>query len=173
MVSTRHTLGAVAGAATAIVLTILDRQGIAALALVIGVGVGVVSIDAAERRIPTHLVSLGAGALAACSLVDLILQRDLGRIAAGAVSAVVIGLVFVAIYLWRPAALGFGDVRLATLIATVVSWGTTEVATAIVAVLFATVGATIAMALLRRPSLPFAPFLIPSAVAAVVLSAAL
>ena len=81
---------------------------------------------------------------------------------AGMTAAAVIGAAFGLVYLWRPEAMGFGDVRLAMLTAGTVGWGADAIAAAFAAVLVASLGASVVMLVTRTRSLPFAPFLVPA-----------
>ncbi|WP_158412232.1 prepilin peptidase [Ilumatobacter nonamiensis] len=141
----------------------LDHVEAAAISLTVGVGVGVVSIDASERRIPTRLIWIGAAGLMSAALIDFASHHDAAPLVAGLIAAGVIGVAFGLVYLWRPEAMGFGDVRLATLTAGTVGWGVGAIAAALAAVLVASVGASVTMLILRKRSLPFAPFLVPAA----------
>lgn len=164
-----HVGVATLGGLAAAVLAWFEHPAAAATSVILGVGVGAVFVDVTERRIPTRLVWIGLAGLVAAAALDLVQRTETERILAGGLSATVVGAVFVVIHLWRPEAMGFGDVRLATLSAGAIGWGTGHVTASFAAMLAASFGATIALVLLRKRTVPFAPFLIPAAVAATLL----
>ena len=155
------------GVVAAVVLAVVGRNHAAAISLIVGVGIGVVVTDVSERRIPRTLVRIGAIGATTCMVVARVRTGDLEPIANALISATVVGLAFVAVYVWRSQAIGFGDVRLATLLAAITAWGTNDPNAAIVAVFAASAIGLAVMVASSRRSLPFAPCLIPASVAAV------
>jgi leader peptidase (prepilin peptidase)/N-methyltransferase len=155
------------GVAAAVALAVVGWNHAAAIILIVGVGIGVVVTDSSERRIPRTLIRIGAVGAIACMVVAWIRSKDLELIANALISAALVGLAFVAVYLWRPEAIGFGDVRLATLLAAITAWGANDPNAAVVAVIGASAVGLVVMLTTSRRSLPFAPCLIPASVAAV------
>lgn len=159
------------GSVLSVALAAGGWRAAAALAIVGGVGLGVVTVDLAQRRIPTRIVFTGAGALIAAVLVDAIRDSSIDGLVVAALGGVVVGGAFLVIYLWRPAAIGFGDVRLATVIGAAVAWGGDDLGLAVAATAAASVAAALYMVITRTRSIPFAPCLVPAAVVAIVAAA--
>ena len=91
------------------------------LALVAGL-VAMSAVDLAVMRIPTRFVWVTAAAvLAGLALVALV-DGPGRRLAGAAVGAATYGGVLLVMHVISPRALGFGDVRLATVIGAVVGW---------------------------------------------------
>lgn len=91
------------------------------LALVTGF-VAMSVVDLALMRIPTRFVYVTAAAfLAGIALVALV-DGPAGRLTGAAVGALVLGLFLLVLHLASPRALGFGDVRLGTLVGAAAGW---------------------------------------------------
>lgn len=164
-----HTYIAIVGSLVGTVLAALGLRAAAAIAIVAGLGVGVVAVDAVDRRIPTVLIRIGAMGAALAVIADGIRSGSVDGMFHFVAGGTLVGVAFLVVYLWRAAALGFGDVRLATVLGALVAWGADGIEFAVGAAFAASVLAVVVMLTTRRRSLPFAPCLIPFAVAAILL----
>lgn len=137
--------------------------------IVLVVGLLAVSItDLAVMRIPTRFVLLTfAGLVAGMALVALT-DGPVDRLAGGAIGALVFGGFLLALHLISPRSLGFGDVRLGTLVGAAAGWSAWRAEHPVLApiqavtsslLLAGLIGATVGLVLLaaRRRDLPF-PF---------------
>ncbi len=122
-----------------------------------------IEADLRERRIPTRLVVLGALGLIASSTISVFDDDGGRRITCGVVGAILLGLVFLMVHFVSPGGLGFGDVRLAAVLGGVVGNATATFTAPGYAALLASVATVVAMAVLRRRTLPFGPFLVGAA----------
>jgi leader peptidase (prepilin peptidase)/N-methyltransferase len=123
--------------------------------------------DARQRRIPNELV-------VAAAVPGLILALwAIGSGEPGGVGPMVQGVMFFggplfAIHLLEPAAMGFGDVKLAAVLGLTV--GAIEPRLAIVALAVAALGTVLTGVVRRRSALPFAPGLVGGAATALILT---
>lgn len=169
MTATWQIAAACGGAVAAVVLAVVGWNHAAAIILIVGVGVGAVVTDASECRIPRALIRIGALGAGLCMFGAWVRSTELEPVANALISAALVGLAFVVVYVWRPQSIGFGDVRLATLLSAITAWGANDANAAIIAVFAASAIGLIVMVTSSRQSLPFAPCLIPASVAAVVI----
>ena len=91
------------------------------LALVGGL-VAMSAVDLAVLRIPTRFVYVTGAAVGAGLVLAAVTDGPVRRLAGAAVGAGAYGGFLLALHLIAPRALGFGDVRLATLVGAVVGW---------------------------------------------------
>ena len=124
------------------------------------------AIDARVRRIPDGWV-VGTLAPTAVMLAIAASDRELAQAAAAvAAGAVVFALPMLFVHLWSPAALGFGDVKLAAALGAAI--GLVEPRLGLIALCVAS-GLTAAVGVAgRRRSLPLAPGLVVGAAVALV-----
>lgn len=131
-------------------------------------------VDLRTKRLPNRILFPAAAAAIVLLLASAVLEapsRALVAIGIGASGLLLFGLVWFA----RPAALGYGDVKLAGLLGLVVGWyGPMSALLALVAAFLS--AAVVAVALLMRgrgrgSEMAFGPFLTLGAIAAVVLAA--
>lgn len=91
------------------------------LALAAG-SVAMSAVDLAVMRIPTRFVHVtGAAVLAGLALASSV-SGEVGRLEGAAVGAAVLGGLLLALHLASPRMLGFGDVRLATVVGMAAGW---------------------------------------------------
>ena len=167
MTATWQIAAACGAVGVATLLALAGWNHAAAIILIVGMGIGVVVTDAAERRIPRALIRIGALGAGLCMFGAWVRSRELEPVANALISAALVGLAFVVVYVWRPQSIGFGDVRLATLLSAITAWGANDPNAAIIAVFAASAIGLVVMIASSRRSLPFAPCLIPASVAAV------
>jgi leader peptidase (prepilin peptidase)/N-methyltransferase len=155
---------AAVGGLAGVVLAVARQPGWAALAVVAGMAVGIVVTDLRQRRIPSDLVAIGAGAGTIAAAVTS--GRDgswepiidlLGGIA-------VVGGAFLVVHLVQPHGLGFGDVRLAAVAGALTAYGTGSIAHAAAAAAGGAVAVVVITLVRRRRSAPFAPYLLGACV---------
>jgi leader peptidase (prepilin peptidase)/N-methyltransferase len=91
------------------------------LALAAG-SVAMSAVDLATMRIPTRFVYVTGAAVVTGLVVASAVDPPLRRLAGAAVGAAVYGGALLVLHLASPRALGFGDVRLATLVGAVAGW---------------------------------------------------
>ncbi len=91
------------------------------LALLAGL-VAMSAVDLAVMRIPTRFVRATAAAVAAGLVLAAVVDGPARRLVGAAVGAAAYGGFLLVMHLISPRALGFGDVRLATLVGAVVGW---------------------------------------------------
>ncbi|HET6772475.1 MAG TPA: A24 family peptidase [Acidimicrobiales bacterium] len=91
------------------------------LALAAG-SVAMSAVDLAVMRIPTRFVHATAGLVAAGLVLAALVDGPVRRLAGAAVGAAAYGGFLLVLHLISPRALGFGDVRLATLVGAVAGW---------------------------------------------------
>lgn len=91
------------------------------LALVAG-SVAMSAVDVAVMRIPTRFVYVTAGLVAAGLVLVALVDGPARRVVGAAIGAAVYGGFLLVLHLISPRALGFGDVRLATLLGATVGW---------------------------------------------------
>jgi leader peptidase (prepilin peptidase) / N-methyltransferase len=91
------------------------------LALVAGL-VAMSAVDLAVMRIPTRFVYATTVAVVAGLALATVVDGPARRLAGAGVGALVFGGFMLVLHLISPRALGFGDVRLATLLGAVVGW---------------------------------------------------
>jgi leader peptidase (prepilin peptidase)/N-methyltransferase len=152
------------------VLAAADEPGWAALAILVGVAVGVVPADVRDRRIPTSLVGIGAGATAVAAGITALRDGSWGPVVRVAIGAAVVGGAFLVVHLVQPGGLGFGDVRLATLAGALTAYGASSVTAAAVAAALGALAASIVTIVTRTKTAPFAPYLLVAAVISVAVS---
>jgi leader peptidase (prepilin peptidase)/N-methyltransferase len=166
-----HRIAAAVGGLTGCVLAAVGEPAWAAVAIVVGVAVGVVPADLRERRIPTPLVLIGAlGGLAAI-VITVVADETSSPIIHAVAGAVIVGGAFLLVHLVQPAGLGFGDVRLAALIGGLVAYGAASIPAAVATAAIAAVAAALTTVVARSKSAAFAPYLLGVALAALVISA--
>jgi leader peptidase (prepilin peptidase)/N-methyltransferase len=165
-----HRTVASAGGLAGCVLAAFGEHGWAALAILGGVAAGVIPSDLRERRIPTLLVAIGAGAAAFAAGITVVRDGSSAPVVRVAVGAVVVGGAFLVVHLIQPRGLGFGDVRLATLVGALTAYGTASVADAAVAAALGALAASIATLVTRARSAPFAPYLLAAAAITIAVS---
>ena len=107
---------AATGAAVGWSLTLLPL-----LALAAG-SVAMSAVDLTTLRIPTRFVYLTAAAVAVGLVAASLADPPMRRLVGAAIGAGVYGGALLVMHLVSPRALGFGDVRLATLVGAVVGW---------------------------------------------------
>ena len=95
-----------------------------------------------------------------------LLQGDGDRAVTTALGATLVGGTFLAVHLLTPAGVGFGDVSLAALTGVCLGFGAGLPATVSVA----SAAAAVAAVAVRQKSVPFAPFLLGSALLALVIA---
>lgn len=122
-----------------------------------------VLVDIRERRIPTPVVQTVAVGVSVAVITARVLQDR--PVAGAAVGALLIGGAFLVVHLLDPTGLGFGDVRLATVVCGAVGWSF-GVPVAIAATVVAAVAAAVA-GMVRRSGVPFAPILLAVALAVI------
>ncbi|MBN2621906.1 MAG: prepilin peptidase [Acidimicrobiales bacterium] len=91
------------------------------LALVAGL-VAMCAVDLAVMRIPTRFVYATGASVAAGFVLAAAVDGPARRLAGAVVGAAAYGGMMLALHLVSPRALGFGDVRLATLVGAAVGW---------------------------------------------------
>jgi leader peptidase (prepilin peptidase) / N-methyltransferase len=91
------------------------------LALAAG-SVAMSAVDLAVMRIPTRFVYATAGLVGAGLVVAALVDGPARRLGGAAVGAAAYGGLLLVLHLISPRALGFGDVRLATLVGAVAGW---------------------------------------------------
>jgi leader peptidase (prepilin peptidase) / N-methyltransferase len=91
------------------------------LSLVAGL-VAMAAVDLAVMRIPTRFVYVSAAAVAAGLVLVAVVDGPARRLVGAGVGALAFGGFLLVLHLISPRALGFGDVRLATLLGAVVGW---------------------------------------------------
>jgi leader peptidase (prepilin peptidase)/N-methyltransferase len=91
------------------------------LTLVAGL-VAMSAVDLAVMRIPTRFVHVTAGAVVAGLVLASLVDGPTRRLGGAAAGAAAFGGFLLVLHLISPRALGFGDVRLATLVGAVVGW---------------------------------------------------
>ena len=136
----------------------------AATAVVLaGAAATTVPVDLRERRIPTPVVhTVAVGVSVAVIIAGVARERS---VAGAAVGALLVGGVFLVVHLLDPTGLGFGDVRLATVVCGAVGWSF-GVSAAIAATVVAAAAAAVA-GMVRRGGVPFAPILLAAALAVI------
>jgi leader peptidase (prepilin peptidase)/N-methyltransferase len=157
--------GALGGA-----LAAAGQPGWAALTVMAGMAVGIVAADLRERRIPTALVALGAGAATIAAAVTSARDASWSPLIDLVGGAAVVGGAFLVVHLAQPRGLGFGDVRLATVAGALTAYGTGSIAFAAAAAAagaIAVVGGTVVQ---RTRSAPFAPYLLGACALVLVIS---
>jgi leader peptidase (prepilin peptidase)/N-methyltransferase len=164
-VTSKDRVIAVAGALGGVALGVVGWHAVAVLAVVSGVGVGVCRVDVRQRRIPTPLVAIAAVGVLAVAITTMVRDESSVPLARAAVGAVVLGATFLVVHLASPAGIGFGDVRLATVIGAAANLATATWTVALLVGLGAAVAAVAAMAITRQRSVPFGPFLVAAAIA--------
>ena len=91
------------------------------LALVAG-AVAMSAVDLAVMRIPTRFVYVTAAAVTAGLVLASVVEGPARRLLGAGVGAAALGGFLLVLHLISPRSLGFGDVRLATLVGAVVGW---------------------------------------------------
>jgi prepilin signal peptidase PulO-like enzyme (type II secretory pathway) len=91
------------------------------LALIAG-AVAMSAVDLAVMRIPTRFVYVTAAAVGAGLVLATLVDGPARRLVGAAVGAAAYGGFMLVLHLISPRALGFGDVRLASLVGAVVGW---------------------------------------------------
>jgi len=164
-----HRIVAVVGGIAGAVLAAAGQPAWAALAVLAGVAVGVVTVDLRERRIPTPLVAIGTVGAVAAAITS---GRDetWAPLVHAAAGASLVGAAFLVVHLVQPRGLGFGDVRLAALTGALTAYGTASVADAAFAAMLAAVIASIATVARRARAAPLAPYLLAASAVAVLVS---
>jgi leader peptidase (prepilin peptidase)/N-methyltransferase len=170
MSAAAHRIIATAGAITGAVLAAAGQPGWAALAVLAGVAVGVVTVDLRERRIPTPLVAIGTIAAVVVGTITSARDETWAPLLHGVAGAALVGTAFLVVHLVQPRSLGFGDVRLAALTGALTAYGAANVSTAALAAVLAAVVASIATVVGRTRSAPFAPFLVAASAVALLAS---
>jgi leader peptidase (prepilin peptidase)/N-methyltransferase len=165
----RHVV-VVSGGLCGCALAAVGQPAWAALAIVAGLA-AVVPVDVRERRIPTPVVA-AATIATTTSIVITALGDESWPVAALAVSGtLIVGGVFLLVHLLHPAGLGFGDVRLGAVAGGLVAYGTGNPATAVATAGLAALIAAVVTLASRSRSIPFAPFLLATALAALAVAA--
>ena len=160
------TVGGIIGA----VLAAVGQPGWAALAVLTGVAVGVVTVDVRERRIPTPLVAIGTIASVVVGTITSARDETWAPLVHGVAGATLVGAAFLVVHVVQPRSLGFDDVRLAALTGGLTAYGTAKVSAAALAAVLAAVVASIATVARRARSAPFAPFLVAASAVALLVS---
>jgi leader peptidase (prepilin peptidase)/N-methyltransferase len=111
--------GALFGLATAVVGPEISLVPV--FALVAGL-VAMSAVDLAVMRIPTRFVRVTAGLVAAGLVVATLADGPTRRLLGAAIGAAVYGGLLLVMHLISPRMLGFGDVRLATVVGASVGW---------------------------------------------------
>lgn len=118
-----------------------------------------VPVDLCERRIPTPVVHTAAVGVSVSVIIARVAQDRF--VAGAALGALLVGGAFLVVHLVDPTGLGFGDVRLATVVCGAVGWSF-GVSAAIAATVVAAVAAAV-VGIVRRSGVPFAPILLAAA----------
>jgi leader peptidase (prepilin peptidase) / N-methyltransferase len=113
----------VTGAAFAVAASVVgwSVELVPVLALSTGL-VAMSAVDLAVMRIPTRFVYATAAAVAAGLVLVAVVDGPARRLVGAGIGAAVFGGFLLVLHLISPRALGFGDVRLATLVGAVVGW---------------------------------------------------
>lgn len=128
-------------------------------------------IDLDTMRLPTPIVWGGVAVVGAIEVLTAASRSDFGLLIDPLIGVAMIAGPLFAVWLVRPGAMGFGDVRLAVLIGLTAGWFGPPVAA--MALLFAALGQSavsvvvIARGGTRKTKIPFGPFLALGAFAAV------
>jgi leader peptidase (prepilin peptidase)/N-methyltransferase len=165
-----HRSIAAAGGLVGAALAAAGQPAWAALTILAGVGICVVTVDLRERRIPTPLVLIGAIAAVLVAAVTSIRDETWAPLIHAVAGAAVVGVALLVVHLVQPHSLGFGDVRLAALTGALTAYGAVSITAATVAAVLAALVAAIAAVAMRARSVPFAPFLIAASAVAVFVS---
>jgi leader peptidase (prepilin peptidase)/N-methyltransferase len=166
-----HRIAAAVGGLTGCVLAAVGQPGWAAVAVVVGVAVGVVPADLRERRIQTSLVLIGAFGGLAAVVITTVVDETWSPVVHAVAGAVLVGGAFLVVHLVQPAGLGFGDVRLAACMGGLVAYGAGSIPAAVVTAAVVAVAAAVTTVVARSKSTAFAPYLFGVALAALVASA--
>jgi leader peptidase (prepilin peptidase)/N-methyltransferase len=166
----RYRNAAVFGTATGCALASAGHPAWAATAIVSGVAVGVVPTDVRERRIPTVLVGIGAAAGLVAIVITSVVDQTRSPVIHALGGVAIVGGAFLIVHLIHPAGVGFGDVRLAALIGGLVAYGAASIPAAVATAAVASVVAAIATLISRSTSTPLAPYMLGTALIALVLS---
>ena len=118
-VAVELTTGALFGVAAAV--TGWSVALVPVLALLAGV-VAMSAVDLVVMRIPTRFVYVTAAAVVAGLVLASVVEGPARRLTGAAVGAAAFGGFLLVLHLISPRSLGFGDVRLATLVGAVVGW---------------------------------------------------
>lgn len=131
------------------------------------------AIDLATKTLPRSIIYTAGGLSLAVMVVAAAVEHDLGRLGWALFGAATAFGVFAGIYLVRPDAMGFGDVRLAALLGLHLGWiGPLHVPVGLF--LGFLLGAVVGVAMMiggsagRRTALPFGPFMALGAVIGIV-----
>lgn len=141
-----------------------------------GIGVPLAVIDARCRRLPDALTLPSYPvALALLGLAALLLPGGGGHFRSALLGLAVAGAVFLIQVLLYPAGLGWGDVKLSGLLGLYLGWlGLSALTAGLFLGYLSAAGAGLALIAARRASrkslLPFGPFLLAGALAAILLS---
>jgi leader peptidase (prepilin peptidase)/N-methyltransferase len=165
-----HRIIAVAGGIAGAVLAAAGQPAWAALAVLAGVAVGVVTVDLREQRIPTPLVAIGTVGAVVVAVITSARDETWAPLVHAAAGASLVGAAFLVVHLVQPRGLGFGDVRLAALTGALTAYGTASVADAAFAAVLAAVVASIATVARRARATPLAPYLLAASAVAVLVS---
>jgi leader peptidase (prepilin peptidase)/N-methyltransferase len=158
-------LAAVAAVAMVPAIALVAAGAIEAATVVVlaGLAATTVPVDLRERRIPTPVVhTVAVGESVAVIAARVARERS---VAGAAVGALLVGGVFLVVHVLDPTGLGFGDVRLATVVSGAVGWSfgvPVAIEATVVAAVAAAVGGKV-----RRGGVPFAPILLAAALAVV------
>ena len=165
-----HRIIATAGGINGSVLAAAGQPAWAALAVLAGVAVGVVTVELRERRIPTPLVLIGTIAAAVVAVITSTRDETWAPLVHAAAGATLVGVAFLVVHLVQPRSLGFGDVRLAALTGALTAYGTASITTSAAAASLAALAASIVTLVTRAKSAPFAPYLLAASAVAVLVS---
>jgi len=132
-------------------------------AVVIAMTVPAAAVDVQQRRLPNGYLLVSAFALVAGTAASA-LSGTSNHASGTVVGAVSMCAPLLAVHLWSPAAMGFGDVKLAVLLGAAV--GTVAVPLTLVALALGAGGTSLVGIARRKRTLPFGPGLVGGAIMA-------
>lgn len=167
-----HRRTAVAGALIAMGAAALGWSAVAALVCVMGVGYGVCVVDLQERRIPAHLLGIGAAGLVGVAAALSMRSGGVGPIGHLLVGALLLGGAVAVVHIAAPSGMGLGDVRLAGFVGAGVSVGARSITAVLAVGLCSSLAVLAVMTVGRRRSMPYGPFLVVASIAALTVAVA-
>ncbi len=150
------------------------RDELVVLLPLVPVGVALALVDAHTHLLPTRLIWPALAGAAGVALVVALVAGDLASFGRAAGAGATTFVVFHALWWWRPDGMGYGDVRLSALVGFalgLLGWATVVLGVygAFVVFSLAAVGRAVRrrQRAALREALPFGPFLLAGAVAAI------
>lgn len=157
-------------ACTAAGLVVVPRWGAVGVAIVAALLLGgwAAAVDIRDGRLPNALVAASALPTTAVVIHGLTAGAGTDAVLAVVVGAALMAVPLFAVHVVAPAAMGFGDVKLAAALGALI--GLVDMRGALLALCFASAGTAVVGLATRRPTMPLGPGLVVGTAAAFVVA---